>query len=135
MGLPLRLAADSTVSFTFSSWGELLVESYITTHTARQTERPWPEYLMFPGDKYYLHISALYRHLYWWRVPVLWRPQIALVRCLTSAELEPGVGLYRGMRIDKAGGKVLVGSVCSTVGKCSVQSPVVVHHRTHGTLV
>ena len=93
MGLPLRLAADSTVSFTFSSWGKLLVESYITTHRARQTERPWPEYLMFPGDKYYLHISALYRHLNGWRVAVLRRTQISLVWSLASAELDPGVGL------------------------------------------
>ena len=46
-----------------------------------------------PGDRYYLHISALYRHLNWWRVAVLRRTQISLVWSLASAELDPGVGL------------------------------------------
>ena len=90
---------------------------------------------MLPGDRSYLHISALYRHLYGWRVPVLWRSQISLVWSLAWVELDPGVGLYEVMRIDKPGGEVLVGSVGSTVGKCSVESPVVVYHRTRGSLV
>lgn len=85
--------------------------------------------------RHYLHISALYRHLYWWRVPVLWRAQISLVWCLASVELDPGVGLYKVMRIDQPGREVLVGSVGSTVGKCSVESPVVVYQRTRRSLV
>ena len=90
---------------------------------------------MFPGDRSYLHISALYRHLYGWRVPVLWRSQISLVWSLAWVELDPGVGLYKVMRIDKPGGEVLVGSVGPTSGKCSVQSPVVVPWVNCGSLV